>query len=398
MSVASLGRVKEHSGKRRRRRVLLFTNSVMMGGMERHVELLARHLDRASFEVFTTCPSWPPIEIFDTALRQVSDRHVRCTPDRRWGIVRELGEAWSLYRYVRNWHIDVLHMHLTSYKGGWWVVLAARLANVSALVCTEHLAPEEPVHLSRRLMRSLFVMLLDQLICVSDKNRKARARYLCTPPGRTSVVVNGVDPDDFAPVDREVRDQLRNSLGLSASAQIVGTVVRLNPDKGLGYLIDALPLLLEEFPEAHLLVVGDGPCRDDLLAQAARLGVADRVIFAGFHADPRPYLSLMEVFVLPVPVGSMSIGLLEAMAMRRAVIITFGDPGEAVIHEVTGLCAAPRDPASLHQAIARVLRDPELARSLGEAARSHIEKQFSAQGVARRLAATYRLLIGSYGL
>lgn len=380
-----------------RRRILLVTNSVVIGGMERHVELLARHLDRTAYEVFTICPDWPAIECFDHTLRHVSDHHLRCTPDRRWGIGRELREAWRLFWQLRAWQIDVMHMHLTTFIGGMWALLVARLAGVPVILCTEHLAPDEPVKLPWRMLRRLFVRLTDRLVCVSEKNREARARYLYTPPERTSIVVNGVDTDDFGPIDPVILTRLRQDLGLPDGSRVVGSAVRFNPEKGLNYLLDAMPTVLEHCPDTYLLLVGDGPLRGELETQATRLGVRQRVLFAGFHSDPRPYLALMDAFVLPVPVGSMSIGLLEAMAMRRAVVITFGDPGEAVVHEESGLWAQTRDPGALAQAIVRLLGDPALANAYGEAARRRVEGHFSAVSVAQHLSAIYSSLLGNAG-
>jgi glycosyltransferase involved in cell wall biosynthesis len=135
--------------------------------------------------------------------------------------------------------------------------------------------------------------------------------------------------------------------------------------------------------------VGDGSLRGDLERQAAALGLADRVRFPGFQADPRPYLGLIDTFVLPVPVGSMSIGLLEAMAMQRPVVITFGGQGEAVIDGVNGFCAEPRNPDAIATAVIRLLREPELRRQFGEAARRRVEDEFSAQGAARHLERLY---------
>lgn len=373
----------------RRTRVLVLTNSIAIGGMERHVELLARHLDRARFDVFTVCPEWPAIDGFAATLRRVSEHHRRCTPDRRWGVWRQLRDAWRLYRQLRAWRIDVVHMHLTAFAGGVWVLAAARLAGVPVVLCTEHLAPERQVSLPARALRYIFTRSLSQLICVSEKNREARARHLYTPHERTTVVANGIDPDDFVPVDAAVVAAVRQELGLPEDAQVVGSVVRFEPEKGLNYLLDAMPAVLEQHPTVYLVLVGAGSLQSELEAQATRLGLRERVIFAGFHPDPRPYLALMDVFVLPVPVGSMSIGLLEAMAMRRAVIITFGGPGEAVVHEESGLWAPPRDPETLGQSIVRLLADPSLAHQYGEAARRRVEEQFSAGSVARHLSLIY---------
>jgi glycosyltransferase involved in cell wall biosynthesis len=136
-------------------------------------------------------------------------------------------------------------------------------------------------------------------------------------------------------------------------------------------------------------MVGDGSLRDELAAHAARLGMTDYIRFVGFQGDPRPFLGLMDAFVLPVPVGSMSIGLLEAMAMERAVVITFGGKGEAVIHGESGFCAEPRNADSIAKYIIQILQQPELKNTLGKAARQRIEAEFSARQVARSLSALY---------
>jgi glycosyltransferase involved in cell wall biosynthesis len=167
-------------------------------------------------------------------------------------------------------------------------------------------------------------------------------------------------------------------------------VVRLEKDKGTEYLIEAFPQIRAASPRAHLVIVGDGSERPALEAQVDRLGLRECVRFVGFQADPRAFFGLIDVFVLAVPVGSGSIALLEAMAMRCAVVITFGGPGEAVIHDQTGLCAEPRNPDSIAQNVIRILCEPGRRRTLGDRARQHIEEQFSARLTARRLAELYQ--------
>jgi glycosyltransferase involved in cell wall biosynthesis len=97
----------------------------------------------------------------------------------------------------------------------------------------------------------------------------------------------------------------------------------------------------------------------------------------------------MDVFVLAVPAGSMSISLLEAMARGLPPIITFGGPEEAVIHAVTGLCPPPINPPALAEAIARLIDDVPLRRQLGAAAAEHVRRHFSVQRVADDLLEVY---------
>jgi glycogen synthase len=390
METASLreqASVKQAFGERTR--VLLFTNSVAVGGMEEHVELLARHLDRQRFEVFAVCPDWQPTKPFSHSLAEVADHIALITPDRRHGVWRQLKETLKLARQMRQWRIQVLHMHSTTFRGQYYAFLAARLASVRQIYVTEHLAPDQNIPGAERWHRDIFSRIVSGIVCVSQKNYQARKTHLYTPAERTIVVNNGVDLDDFPPIPAETLAQLRERYQLPNDAQIVGTAVRFEPEKGLNYLIDAMPQIKAACPKAYFLMVGDGSLRDELAAQAVQLGMTDCIRFVGFQSDPRPYLGLMDAFVLPVPVGSMSIGLLEAMAMQRAVVITFGGKGEAVIHGESGFCAEPRNAASIAEFVTQILQQPKLKGTLGKAARQRIETEFSAQQVARSLSALY---------
>lgn len=372
-----------------KKRVLLFTNSVAVGGMEEHVELLARHLDRARFEVFSICPEWEATEPFYQSLARESDQIAKVTPDRRHGLLDLPGECLRLFHLLRTWRIDVMHMHSTTYRGQVGALLAARMAGVKRIYVTEHLAPDSALPWAERMVRAAVSHAVDGIVCVSEKNYQARAERIYTPAERTLVVNNGVDLDDFPPIAAATLAELRARHQIPEGALVLGTVVRFEPEKGLSYLIDALPAIKAACPNAYLLMVGDGSLREALQAQVAQLGLADSVGFVGFQRDPRPYLGLIDVFVLPVPVGSMSIGLLEAMAMRRAVVITFGGEGEAVIHGVSGFCAEPRKPDSIAEYVIRLLQDAALRKSMGEAAYQRIADTFSAQQVARTLGTLY---------
>ena len=372
-----------------RTRVLLFTNSITIGGMEEHVELLARHLDRKRFEVFSMCPDWPGLEPFQRSLEKASDHFALATPDSRYDTRRLVTEAVGMTQKLRAWAINVVHMHSTTYRGQFYALAAARLAGVQRVYVTEHLPPEQTLPKRERLVREVFTRSVTGIVCVSQKNYISRSAHIYTPPERTIVVNNGVDLDDFPEISEQTLAELRARYGIPADAQIVGTAVRFEPEKGLSYLVDAMPRIKAECPKAHFLLVGDGSLRGELGAHVARLNLTSSVTFAGFQNDPRSYVRAMDAFVLPVPVGSMSIGLLEAMAMKRAVVMTFGGVGEAVIDGESGFCAEPRSADAIADRVIRILKDPALRARLGENAYRRISSEFSAQNVARSLGALY---------
>jgi glycosyltransferase involved in cell wall biosynthesis len=372
-----------------RRRVLLFTNSVALGGMEEHVRLIARYLDREQFEVFTITPDWEPTRAFSEMMERESDQSTTLTPDARAGRLRQFREALRLYRQVRAWRPDVAHLHCTTFVGQGLAIMAIRLAGVPSVYVTEHLAPDGRVPVFRRVVRNALTRCFTGVVCVSEKNQASRAAWLYTPADRTVVVENGVDVEQFDTVPADELDALRETIGLPRDARVVGTAVRFEPEKGLDDLIAAFAMVSARFEDVHLLLVGDGSLRAELEAQTAALGLAPRTHFVGFQKAPRPFLGLIDVFVLPVPFGSMSIGLLEALAMRCVPVMTFGGEGEAVVHGVSGFCAEPRNPASIARFVDEVLSDRVGAKEMGEAARRRVEETFSARRVARLLGRLY---------
>jgi glycosyltransferase involved in cell wall biosynthesis len=201
------------------------------------------------------------------------------------------------------------------------------------------------------------------------------------------VVPNGRDLSTFRPgVGREA---LRKELGLDRTVPLVGVVGRLEPQKGHAYLFEAWPSIVAEFPDARLLVVGDGSLRPRLEARAQELGVAGSVLFAGFRADIPRVLDAIDVLALPSLYEGMPLTAIEASAMGRPVVATAVDGTPEVIREArTGRLVPPADPGALSRAIRGVLRDPLGAARMGRAGRDFVIDRFD---VHRHVAATARV-------
>ena len=371
-------------------RLLLFTNSVQVGGMEEHVRLIARELHGRRFDVSVVMPDWEETNWFAARIGAEAGDLTLITPDRRPGAPHRLREAVRLVRHVRSRGIEVAHLHSTTYEGVLLALLAIRAAGVGRIFITEHLAPEAPIPTRHRLVRRLAERLATGIVSVSARNRDARLRHLGGDPQRIHVVDNGIDVDRFATATDPVRlDGLRRRHDLPADADIVGTAIRLEPGKGVADLVDGFARVRMSNPRAHLLIVGDGSLRGELEARIGRLGIADHVTMTGFSSEPHPYIELMDVFVIPVPYGSASIGLLEAMALSKACVISFGGDGEAVVPGESGLWADPNDPESIAQCVAKLLDDPELRAGMAQAARVRVERHFSSTRMADELARLY---------
>lgn len=162
---------------------------------------------------------------------------------------------------------------------------------------------------------------------------------------------------------------------------------RLAPKKRVSDLIRAFDHIATDYPDAELVVVGEGPLGEELKGLAADLGVADRVTFTGRVAEEEipGYYASAELFVLPSVWEGHPLTLLEAWAASRPVIASNVEGiAEFVDHGETGYLVESRNPTALADALRYAFDHPEEARAWGEAARERAEREFSWETAARR--------------
>jgi glycosyltransferase involved in cell wall biosynthesis len=210
--------------------------------------------------------------------------------------------------------------------------------------------------------------------------------------GRVVLLPNAVDASP--PAGGGAR--LRAELGIASDAKLVGAVGRLTPMKGFEHLLGAWPLVLEKHPEARLVLFGDGELRGALERQAARLGVAASVSFAGFRDDVGALYDACDVFALPsVRDESMSHAALEALAHARPVVASEIASGGLEAARERGACriVPTGDERALAAALAEILGDRETRERMGLAARELALQEHSLELATDRLEAILRDVI-----
>ena len=212
---------------------------------------------------------------------------------------------------------------------------------------------------------------------------------------RNALIPNGVDTSLFKPPTSEEKLALRARLGLGEEP-VATFVGRLIPRKQVHVLLRAWPFVLDVRPEAHLLIVGDGPQRSDLECLARDLDVAQQVTFVGECSQQavEAYLGASDVFVLPSLSEGISNALLEAMAVGLVPVVSRVDGNtDVVVHEVSGLMVESGDADDLGRQMRRLLVDEDLRQRLQRGALRTIEERFALSRVATAYANMYDELL-----
>jgi glycosyltransferase involved in cell wall biosynthesis len=367
-----------------------FAPLLVTGGTQRHLQQVLRLLDPARFRasVYTLMPGGD----VEDELRAAG---VAVTSLSLGGRLVGARAAQAMLRaagLVRASGVHVVHGY--QWRPALVGALVARLARVPLVFASKRSLTGDDTR-ARRAWRAIG-RRVDTLVVNAEAIRaEAQAHGVAT---RWAVIPSGVDVDRF----RETPDAARakSALGLDPSRPVIGTVGRLESRKGHDDLLAAAHTVLARANglRPQLLVVGDGPLRRRLAEQAASLGIADSVRFAGHVADVRIPLAAMDVFVLSSNAEGMSNALLEAMAAGRPVIGTaVGGTAEVLDGADRGLLVPPGDPDALGGAMLALLADRERARRLGEAGRRWVTETVGADAMVRRLEDLYEQRLAARG-
>ena len=307
------------------------------------------------------------------------------------GVFSDRADIEALSGSLRDRSIDVVHTwhtrdHVIAVRA------AARLGRDRPAVVRSYRSAER---ISRApWSRWLFGARTDGLLCVSPETARWNAGLRGGRPIRGAF--GAVDLDRFRPdapaADARVRSETRAALGLRGGDAVVGIVARAQPHRRFDLLIDAAARLLARRPEARLLVVGRGTRREALAERPAReLGIADRVIFAGYrNTDYAAVLHAMDLFTFLVPGSDGTCrALLEAAASGIPAVVTRrGALPEIVVDGETGVLV-DEQPDALAEAWDAVLGDADRRRRMGAAARARATRCFGAACFADAVEALY---------
>lgn len=374
----------------------LFHPLPFVGGSERQAHALAKALIRRGHSVTVVTQRFPHLTRFEVIEGIHVYRQILAVGHARpmYGLSYLLSSAASLLRHWRRYQIiHVHHLYLDAFAAG----LLRRFFRKPVLAkaaCGGYVG--DMARLRRIRLSPLFFAAarrLDRIVAISDQIHEELIDHGFDPT-RIVRIPNGVDTERFHPVlDREAA---KRSLGLQG--KLVSFAGRLDPQKGLVFLLQAWAGVAGKQPNATLLLLGTGPQEGELKEVADRLGMSERVRFLGQQGDIRPYLQASDVFALPSLAEGMSNGLLEAMATGLPCVGTrVGGNVDLIVDGLNGLLVEPSNAPRLAEAILRLLQDPDIATNLGVAARRTVDRGYSIEQIADQYVKLYQEMLNGTG-
>ncbi len=379
---------------RPRLRIIHVITRLILGGAQENtlltVEGLARD-PRYQVSLITGPPIGPEGSMIDRARDNGVDLIIIPEMRREIHPYRDMATLLKLISCFRRERPDIVHTH--SSKAGIIGRMAARCAGVPAVLHTIH-GMAFHAHQSRAA-NALYIRLermaarwSDKLISVADAMTEQAVAAKVAPPEQFVTIRSGMDTAPFL-AETDARERIRREFGMAPDDIVIGKIARLFELKGHADVLNAAPAVLERFPQARLFFVGDGLLRGELEEQATRLGIRERVTFAGLvHPSRIPDMIKAMDLVVHASLREGLARVLPQALLSGCPVISYDVDGarEVVIDGETGYLVPPQSVEGLSRAMLGALSDLEGARAMAAEGRRRFAAAFGSDTMVRRIA------------
>ncbi len=363
-------------------RVMFVHTEVVIGGAETLLAEIIRNMDRERFHVELCCLK--QLAELGAILAKEVPTHV--------GLLNHKYDVMVFRRLVRLLRERSIDAVVTVGTGGdrmFWGRLAAWRAGVPVILSALHSTgyPQVVEPLNRML-----APITDGFIGCAAMHAHYLSEHEGCPQEKTFAIYNGVDTQRFCPRDRTAA---RRALGIESDGPLIGIVAALRPEKQHVMLVEAMRSVVNQFPTAQLVIVGDGVTRTEIEQTTRRLALDNHVMMLGMRSDVERILPALDIKALSSKMEANPASTLEAAACEVAVVApSVGSIPETVIPDQTGLLYPANDQAALSEALLTLCSDMELTRQMGERGRQLVCERFSldvmVRGYERLIESIYR--------
>lgn len=288
---------------------------------------------------------------------------------------------------------DILHTHLL--HADTFGMPAAKLAGIKHVITSRHNDDDFRSRSAIKFASGIMWNGFKACIAISKSVAKFVLEVENAPPKKVHTVLYGTEHQSMSDkAFRKARLSLLVELDLPNDVILLGMACRMVEQKGVFYALEAMAQIYNEFPNAHLVIAGDGELLHELKHQAADLEISERTHFLGWRSDIAQLLMAYDLFLMPSLWEGFGLVALEAMGKRLPVIASdISALPEVVVHQETGLLVPPKDPLALADAIRSLATDRSLRAHMGLVAEDRVESHFSVARMAEETIAVYHHFI-----
>lgn len=365
--------------------LMMFSNVTERGGAEEHILQLLRYLDRRYFHLYLVCTpelaeSLRPDLPDDVKLATISLDHLT-----------DVTGAEKLMHLLRREQIALVHSHM--FRASLFASPLAWLARVPVRIETSHgrevWREDKPWPTSSFSVDRMVCRFVTRMIAVSEATREWLVGRKRIPAEKITVIHTAADLTRFA-VPCSPNPGLKRWLGFGDDDPVLLVLGRLEPQKGHRVLIEALPAVLREFPQARVLCLGQGALRAELQAIIDARQLQQHIRLLGYQRNVRDWLAVARMTVLPSFYEGLPLAAIESLAAACPVVATAVDGTPEVVRDArTGLLVPAGDPIRLGEAICTMLRDPQHAHQMAVVGQQHVREQFSVERQGKLTQAFY---------
>ncbi|MGI6189824.1 MAG: glycosyltransferase family 4 protein [Caldicoprobacteraceae bacterium] len=347
------------------------------GGMKEHYVTLLKGLKERGFDVLALCNFSHPV------MEELRDAGMTVCPFNIPGEIqpyRDIKRTLDVFSVIKEYRANLVHCH--GFKAGVIGRLGAIFAGCPRVYTVHNFILPMTLPVRRWMFGRLEHILCrytQGIITVSHALKEELIQNCRIPDDKIHVVHNGIPAyKNIRAKDMDFVNDLRRRLNIGRHTTLVGTTARLIPSKGIDYLLDAIPAVIEHINDVHFLIMGNGPYKQELIKKAAYLNIQNKVTFLGYVNNIHNYLNAIDIFVLPSLSEGLGISIIEAMAAGKPVIAarTGGIP-EIVNHDDNGYLVTPGDAGELALAIMYLIANPQVREDYGRRGCRDVRERFS---------------------
>lgn len=378
----------------RKKRIAIIITMLELGGAQQIALYLAEHLDRTRYEVYLITHDKG---LLVEAAQKIPNLTIKFMPSLRREIRpwQDAQACIQMWRFLRQEQIDIVHTH--SSKAGIVGRIAAWLARVPVRLHTIHGYAfhdyQSPfVRTVYVWVERLTARISTRLIPVADANIEKGLAANIGHPGLYHTIHCGIRIAEFADVDVDPV-MLKNELGLSPEAKVVGQIGNFKPQKNPLDFVRVAVRVLESGADCEFVLIGDGPLRPEVEALIARSGFQDRIKVLGWRNDIPELIQILDIVVLTSLWEGLPLVFMQAMAAGKPVVANHVDGGaEAIYDGENGYLLPPGEVANMAARITELLHDDQLRHKMGQRGRE-LAGEFDIDLMVRRHDALYAELL-----